>query len=99
MALRFACAYELFPGDMIIIPKFKVDYNIYIFGNVNRPGKYRYEEGLNVIDSISMAGGIRTVDDIFFMKIKTIKVIRKSNSLKKNIITLDAKSRTDTVLS
>jgi polysaccharide export outer membrane protein len=46
---------KLVNGDTVIIPKAKY---FFVFGEVNRTGKFKYEEGLTVLKAITLAGGI-----------------------------------------
>ncbi len=42
-------------GDMIYVPRYPV---FYIYGEVNRPGAYRLERNMTVIQSLSSGGGL-----------------------------------------
>jgi polysaccharide biosynthesis/export protein len=46
---------SLKPGDTIVFPKAA---NIYVTGHVTRPGPYRYEEGMTVLQALHQAGGV-----------------------------------------
>lgn len=42
-------------GDVIYVPKMQV---FYIEGSVNKPGSYRYEPGMTVMQAIALGGGL-----------------------------------------
>lgn len=42
-------------GDTIIVPKAKY---FYVFGEVKKPGQFKYERGITVLKAITIAGGI-----------------------------------------
>ncbi|MGD8430074.1 MAG: SLBB domain-containing protein [Ectothiorhodospiraceae bacterium] len=42
-------------GDVIVVPKMSV---FYIEGAVNKPGQYRYEEGMTVMQALAIGGGV-----------------------------------------
>ena len=42
------------PGDQIYVPRFQ---QVYVYGEVIRPGAYRLEPGMTVMQALSMAGG------------------------------------------
>ncbi|MCU0870303.1 MAG: polysaccharide export protein EpsE [Burkholderiales bacterium] len=46
---------EILPGDTIYVPR---ESNFYIYGQVGRPGMFRIERGMTVVQAISAAGGI-----------------------------------------
>jgi len=46
---------KLKPGDIVYIPKNPV---FYVYGEVNRPGSFVLEEGMTVMQAISLGGGI-----------------------------------------
>jgi polysaccharide export outer membrane protein len=47
--------YEVQDGDVIFVPKAPV---FYIYGEVQRPGAYRLERGMTVMQAISLGGGL-----------------------------------------
>lgn len=46
---------EIQPGDTIYVPR---EPSFYVYGQVGRPGMYRIERGMTVVQALSMAGGI-----------------------------------------
>jgi polysaccharide export outer membrane protein len=46
---------RLEPGDTVYVPKAA---QFYVTGNVNRPGAFRFEEGISVFQALNMAGGV-----------------------------------------
>ena len=42
------------PGDQIYVPRFQ---QVYVYGEVNRPGAYRLEPGMTVMQALAQAGG------------------------------------------
>jgi polysaccharide export outer membrane protein len=44
----------LFAGDTVYFPKAS---QVYVMGSVARPGPYRYQEGLTVLQALTLAGG------------------------------------------
>lgn len=46
---------QMQPGDILYVPQAPV---FYIYGEVNRPGSYVFEEGMTVEQAISLGGGI-----------------------------------------
>lgn len=44
----------LSPGDQIYVPRYQ---QVYVYGEVARPGAYRLEPGMTVMQALSMAGG------------------------------------------
>ena len=42
------------PGDQIYVPRYQ---QVYVYGEVVRPGAYRLEPGMTVMQALSMAGG------------------------------------------
>ncbi|MFC2171324.1 polysaccharide biosynthesis/export family protein [Acidobacteriota bacterium] len=59
-------------GDKIYVPGALSQGQIYIFGEVNRPGYYPYRSGMNLYDAIKQAGGFGE-----FANQKSIKIKRK----------------------
>lgn len=49
---------EIRNGDTIFVPRAEV---FYIFGQVNKPGKYRWEKGLTVLKAVIVAGGFTEI--------------------------------------
>lgn len=47
--------FEIFAGDTIYVPKQQF---IYIYGQVNRPGQYRLERGMTVMQALAVGGGV-----------------------------------------
>lgn len=47
--------YDLMAGDIVFVPRMDV---FYIFGEVERPGSYRLERGMTVMQAISVGGGL-----------------------------------------
>jgi len=47
--------YTLDGGDIVLVPEMDV---FYIYGQVNRPGRYRLERSMTVMQAISVAGGV-----------------------------------------
>lgn len=47
--------FEVFAGDTIYVPKQSF---IYIYGQVNRPGQYRLERGMTVMQALAVGGGV-----------------------------------------
>lgn len=72
--------HELLGGDVVFVPKMK---EIYVYGEVRKPGRYKLERNMSVIQALSVGGGLsakgtekgltirRTNED---GKLKTIKV-------------------------
>ena len=58
---------EVRHGDTIFVPKSAV---FYIFGEVNQPGKYRWEEELTVLKAVIIAGGFTDIASKRRMKIR-----------------------------
>ncbi|WP_345420330.1 polysaccharide biosynthesis/export family protein [Halioxenophilus aromaticivorans] len=48
-------SYKLAGGDVIFVPEMDV---FYIYGQVQRPGRYRLERGMRVMQALSVSGGI-----------------------------------------
>ncbi len=42
-------------GDIVLVPKMEV---FYIYGEVRRPGAYRLEQGMSVVQALSVGGGL-----------------------------------------
>ena len=80
---------KLYSGDIIYIPditqeKIK-DLSIIITGQVNNPGTYRVRESLNVLDAISLAGGLTNNADP-----ETIRIRKEdANSYQEKILNID----------
>lgn len=68
---------EIHEGDTIFIPKAKV---FYIFGEVDKPGKYRWEKELTVLKAVIIAGGFTE-----FGSKRRIKIRRKDSKGEKKI--------------
>jgi polysaccharide export outer membrane protein len=47
--------FEIFAGDTIYVPK---QQYIYIYGQVNRPGQYRLERNMTVMQGLAVGGGV-----------------------------------------
>ena len=47
--------FELMAGDSIYVPRFPM---FYIYGEVQRPGNYRLERNMTVVQALSMGGGL-----------------------------------------
>ena len=47
--------FEIFAGDTIYVPK---QSYIYIYGQVNRPGQYRLERNMTVMQGLAVGGGV-----------------------------------------
>jgi polysaccharide export outer membrane protein len=47
--------YELAGGDIIFVPRAST---FYIYGEVLKPGAYRLEKNMNVMQALSLGGGI-----------------------------------------
>jgi polysaccharide export outer membrane protein len=62
---------QVIDGDNIFIPKKKV---FYVTGEVKKPNSYNYEDGLTVIQALTMAGGISEK-----AAPNRVKIIRTSN--------------------
>lgn len=72
--------HELLGGDVVFVPKMK---EVYVYGEVRKPGRYKLERNMSVIQALSVGGGLsakgtekgltirRTNKD---GKLKTIKV-------------------------
>lgn len=60
----------VFPGDTLFAQK---AHEIYLFGEVNRPGSYPYQEGLTLLRAISVAGGLKVT-----AREGRIEIIRKA---------------------
>ncbi len=43
------------PGDVIVAPRMEV---FYVYGEVHKPGMYRLEPGITVMQAIAVAGGL-----------------------------------------
>lgn len=84
-------SYKLEGGDVIFVPEMDV---FYIYGQVQRPGRYRLERGMRVMQALSVSGGVsdrgsekgveikRNVDG----KIKEIDVDSTDEVLKGDVI-------------
>lgn len=46
---------ELEPGDTVYFPKAA---NVYVMGNVSKPGAIRFQEGMTVFQALTLAGGV-----------------------------------------
>jgi len=80
---------RLYSGDIIYIPditqeKIK-DLSIIITGQVNKPGTYRVRESLNVLDAISLAGGLTNNADPEVIRIRR----EDANSYQEKILNID----------
>jgi len=60
---------ELEPGDTVYFPKAA---NVYVMGNVAKPGAIRFQEGMTVFQALTLAGG---VTDKGSQKVKVIRVV------------------------
>jgi polysaccharide export outer membrane protein len=47
--------FEIFAGDTVYVPKQSF---VYIYGQVNRPGQYRLERGMTVMQALAVGGGV-----------------------------------------
>lgn len=47
--------FEIFSGDTVYVPK---QAYIYIHGQVNRPGQFRYERDMTVVQALAVGGGV-----------------------------------------
>lgn len=61
------------PGDVIVVPEKLID-DIFVTGQVKRPGVYRYEPGITLIKAVTMAGGFTD-----FASQGRIKITRKND--------------------
>jgi len=61
---------EVAEGDLILVPKMDT---FYIHGEVNRPGSYRLDREMTVMQALSLAGGISTRGSL-----RRIKVTRRT---------------------
>lgn len=52
---QFALNYAINDGDIIFVPRAEV---FYIYGEVQRPGAYRVEKNMNIMQAIAAGGGI-----------------------------------------
>lgn len=43
------------PGDTLLVPKAS---QVYVTGSVSRPGPYRFQEGMTVLQAVTLAGGV-----------------------------------------
>jgi polysaccharide export outer membrane protein len=68
---------RLEPGDTVYFPKAA---QFYVTGNVNRPGAFRYEEGITVFQAVNMAGGVTPRGSS-----KGIRVVRLEEGRKKEL--------------
>lgn len=59
----------LVPGDTIYFPKAA---NVYVTGQVSRPGPLRFEEGMTVFQAITLAGGINNRGSD---KVKVVRIV------------------------
>lgn len=57
---RAAPDYPVQPGDVIVVPQ-RLLQDIFITGEVTKPGVYPYEKGITVIKVISLAGGFTDI--------------------------------------
>ncbi len=46
---------KVISGDIIFVPRMEV---FYIYGEVNRPGEYQLQPGMNIMQAISVGGGL-----------------------------------------
>ena len=46
---------ELKAGDLVLVPKMNV---FYIYGEVRKPGAYRLERGMSIVQALSVGGGL-----------------------------------------
>ena len=61
-------------GDKIIVQTvFPAAKEVYVYGQVKRPGKFSYQDSMRVLDLLKMAGGIE--DDSFWKKVYTEKAV------------------------
>ncbi len=68
---------EIEDGDTIFVPKAEV---FYIFGEVDRPGKYKWEKDLTVLKAVIIAGGFSEIASK-----RRIKIRRKENKGERKI--------------
>lgn len=60
--------FRLEPGDTVYFPRAA---QVYVTGNVGRPGAFRFEEGLTVYQALNLAGGITEKGSS-----KSVKIVR-----------------------
>lgn len=60
---------ELEPGDTVYFPKAA---NVYVMGNVSRPGAIRFQEGMTVFQALTLAGGVTEKGS---QKVKVIRMV------------------------
>lgn len=61
---------EVAEGDFILVPKMDT---FYIHGEVKRPGSYRLERGMTVMQAVSVGGGISERGSLKGMKVTRLK--------------------------
>lgn len=61
--------FPLVPGDTIFFPK---PANVYVTGQVFRPGPIRFEEGMTVFQAVTLAGGINNRGSD---KVKVVRIL------------------------
>lgn len=69
--VRRVSEYQLVPGVSVIVQEVN-SYNIYILGEVGKPGKYQLKSNATLLQAISLAGGFTP-----FASTNDIKVLRK----------------------
>ena len=69
---------ELMDGDAIFIPKAQ---HYYVIGEVETPGRYRYEKGTTVLKAVATAGGLTEKA----ASMKRIKILREEDGQKRRV--------------
>ena len=82
---------KIFDGDEITIPiVFKTINKVEVIGQVKRPGKYNFYEGMKLKDLILLAGGLQDTTFIKSIFLNQAELIRKDNSTRyEKIIKID----------
>ncbi|HDH97038.1 MAG TPA: hypothetical protein ENF73_04860 [Proteobacteria bacterium] len=69
-------------GDVVYVPRAK---EVYVFGEVKKPGAVMYQEGLTVLQAVSLAGGLTDM-----AAPRRVRIIRNSDG-KRSTIEVDLK--------
>lgn len=72
-----ADGYIVNPQVSVIVEEYK-DF-IYVTGEVKKPGAYQYEEGMNVLKAVTLAGGF--TDKASKRRIRVIRKLQNSNGI------------------
>lgn len=72
-----ADGYIVNPQVSVIVEEYK-DF-IYVTGEVKKPGAYQYEEGMNVLKAVTLAGGF--TDKASKRRIRVIRKLQNSNGV------------------